>query len=92
MITYSKDKNQNIDWNEAAVVFERAPLGKRRREPEKIRRAFESSYAIVYVFDEDKLISKGLPFCLFGDIYYRHMSFLKIRGLICIDQPLSFNY
>jgi hypothetical protein len=42
--------------------------------------------------NKDKLISKGLPFCLFGDIYYRHMSFLKIRGLICIDQPLSFNY
>jgi GNAT superfamily N-acetyltransferase len=63
MITYSKDKNQNIDWNEAAVVFERAPLGKRRREPEKIRRAFESSYAIVYVFDEDKLIGMGRALC-----------------------------
>jgi hypothetical protein len=55
MIMYSKDKNQNIDWNEAVVVFERAPLGKRRREPEKLKRAFESSYAIVYVFDEDKV-------------------------------------
>jgi aralkylamine N-acetyltransferase len=63
MITYSKDKNQNIDWNEAAVVFERAPLGKRRREPEKIRRAFESSYAIMYVFDEDKLIGMGRALC-----------------------------
>jgi aralkylamine N-acetyltransferase len=63
MITYSKDKNQNIDWNEAAEVFERAPLGKRRREPEKIRRAFESSYAIVYVFDEDKLIGMGRALC-----------------------------
>ena len=63
MIMYSKDKNQNIDWNEAVVVFERAPLGKRRREPEKLKRAFESSYAIVYVFEEDKLIGMGRALC-----------------------------
>lgn len=63
MIMYSKDKNQNIDWNEAVVVFERAPLGKRRREPEKLKRAFESSYAIVYVFDEEKLIGMGRSLC-----------------------------
>ena len=63
MIIYSKDKNQNIDWNEAAVVFERAPLGKQRREPEKLRRAFESSSAVVYVFDTDKLIGMGRALC-----------------------------
>jgi len=63
MITYSKDKNQKVDWNEAAVVFERAPLGKRRREPEKLKRAFESSYATVYVFEEDKLIGMGRALC-----------------------------
>ncbi len=63
MIRYLKDKNQNIDWDETVVVFERAPLGKRRREPEKLKRAFESSYAVVYVFDTDKLIGMGRALC-----------------------------
>ncbi len=42
MIKYSI-KKQRIDWDEAVVVFERAPLGKRKRDPEKLRRAFEPS-------------------------------------------------
>jgi GNAT superfamily N-acetyltransferase len=44
-------------------VFERAPLGKQRRDPEKLKRAFESSYAVVYVFDTDKLIGMGRALC-----------------------------
>ena len=44
MIRYTLTK-QRINWNEAVVVFERAPLGK--RDPEKLERAFESSYAVV---------------------------------------------
>ena len=62
MIRYLTETNQNIDWDEAVVVFERAPLGKRRRAPEKLKRAFESSYAVMYVFD-DKLIGMGRALC-----------------------------
>ena len=40
MIRYLTETNQNIDWDEAVVVFKRAPLGKRRRAPEKLKRAF----------------------------------------------------
>jgi hypothetical protein len=38
---------------------------------------------------------EDLPFliyCGFWNIYYRRLSFMNMRGLICIDQPLSFNY
>ena len=63
MIRYLTETNQNIDWDEAVVVFEHAPLGKRRRAPEKLKRAFESSYAVVYVFDTDKLIGMGRALC-----------------------------
>lgn len=62
MIMYSTEK-QRIDWDEAVVVFGRAPLGKRKRDPEKLRRAFESSYAVVFVFDSDKLIGLGRALC-----------------------------
>ena len=62
MITYLTAKPK-IDWNEAVDVFERAPLGKRKRDPEKLKRAFESSYAAVYVFDSDTLIGMGRALC-----------------------------
>ena len=55
MIEYSTEKRRSINWDEAVVVFERAPLGKRKRDPEKLRRAFESSYAVVYILDSDTI-------------------------------------
>ena len=63
MIRYSTNKKQNINWDEAVIVFQRAPLGKRRRDPEKLKRAFDSSYAVVYAFDSDKLIGLGRALC-----------------------------
>ncbi len=63
MIQYLIRTNQNIDWNEAVVVFEHAPPGKRRREPEKLKKAFESSYAVVYAFDTDKIVGMGRALC-----------------------------
>ena len=63
MLKYSPNKRQKIDWTEAVSVFERAPLGKRRRDPDKLKRAFESSYAVVYVFDSDRLIGLGRALC-----------------------------
>ena len=63
MIQYLTEISQNIDWNEAVIVFKRAPLGKRKRTPEKLKRAFVSSYAVVFVFDDDKLIGMGRALC-----------------------------
>lgn len=63
MIRYSTNKKQNINWDEAVIVFERAPLGKRRRNPGKLKRAFDSSYAVIYVFDSNKLIGLGRALC-----------------------------
>jgi ribosomal protein S18 acetylase RimI-like enzyme len=57
MIEYITDKDQEINWEEAVDVMEKAPLGK--RDPEKLERAFASSYAVVYVFENDKLIGFG---------------------------------
>ncbi len=63
MIRYSTNKKQNINWDEAVIVFERAPLGKRKRNPGKLKRAFDSSYAVIYVFDSNKLIGLGRALC-----------------------------
>jgi ribosomal protein S18 acetylase RimI-like enzyme len=63
MIKYSTEKNQHINWNEAINVFLRAPLGKYKREPDKLKRAFLASYAVIYVFDSDKLIGLGRALC-----------------------------
>ncbi|MFZ5450980.1 MAG: GNAT family N-acetyltransferase [Thermodesulfobacteriota bacterium] len=63
MIRFSTDKKAVIDWDAAAGVFARAPLGKRRRDPQGLQRAFAASYAVVYVFDGDKLIGLGRALC-----------------------------
>ncbi|NJL59838.1 MAG: GNAT family N-acetyltransferase [Desulfobacteraceae bacterium] len=44
----------NIDWDEAVILFERAPLGK--RDPEKLRRAFENSFIACFALDDKKLV------------------------------------
>lgn len=55
-ITIKRDLG-NIDWIALATVYERAPLGK--RDPEKLRRAFESSYLVSIALDGDKVIGAG---------------------------------
>jgi GNAT superfamily N-acetyltransferase len=62
MIEYS-NKKEFIDWEEAAIVFERAPLGSRRRDPQQLRRAFASSYAVIFAFDADRLVGLGRALC-----------------------------
>lgn len=62
MITYST-KSENIDWDHAVNIFLRAPLGKHKRDPEKLEKAFESSYAVLYAFDKDKLVGMGRALC-----------------------------
>lgn len=62
MIEYSTDLNR-VDWQGAVDIFARAPLGSRPREPERLKRAFESSYAVILAFDEDKLLGLGRALC-----------------------------
>ncbi|HLB59202.1 MAG TPA: GNAT family N-acetyltransferase [Bdellovibrionota bacterium] len=46
-----------VDWDTLADVFERAPLGK--RDPEKLRRAFESSYLTCIIMVHGKPVAAG---------------------------------
>ena len=45
---------EGIDWAELATVYERAPLG--RRDPERLKRAYEQSYRVCFVFDRHQLV------------------------------------
>lgn len=62
MITYTTEPN-GVDWNEAARVIHRAPLGSRARDPEQLKRAFEASYAMVFAFDAEQLIGMARALC-----------------------------
>lgn len=46
-----------IDWDEAVTVFERAPLG--AREPLKLKKTFENSYAVCFAFANSALAGMG---------------------------------
>ncbi|WP_340820561.1 GNAT family N-acetyltransferase [Methanolobus sp. WCC4] len=61
-LVFSDDLNE-VDWEEASVVFERAPLGRNKRDPEQIRKAFEASYAVVTVSDSGKLVGMCRSLC-----------------------------
>ncbi|MBU2552514.1 MAG: GNAT family N-acetyltransferase [Proteobacteria bacterium] len=63
MIRYSTDKTERIDWEEAASVVERAPLGRERRDSGHLKEAFEASYAVVYAFGADRLIGMARALC-----------------------------
>ncbi|WP_256621812.1 GNAT family N-acetyltransferase [Methanolobus chelungpuianus] len=52
-----------VDWNEASLLFARAPLGRQRRDPEQLKRAFEASYAVAVAYDRDMLIGMGRALC-----------------------------
>jgi len=60
MIRY-ETKITEIDWDQAAEIFRRAPLGE--REPEKLACAFRSSYAYVFVYDDETLIGLCRALC-----------------------------
>lgn len=62
MIQYSTD-SQAVDWRQAAEVFLKAPLGREPRDPLRLRRAFESSYAAVYADDNGRLIGLARALC-----------------------------
>lgn len=62
MITFSSNI-QAIDWHEAVIVFERAPLGRTRREADQLRRAFAASYACIFAWAGKKLIGLGRALC-----------------------------
>lgn len=52
-----------VDWEEAVSLFLRAPLGTQKRDPDKLKRAFEASYAVVVAHDPDKLVGMGRALC-----------------------------
>lgn len=62
VIQFSSDASR-IDWGQASLVFLRAPLGRQPREPEKLKRAFLSSYAAIYAYDGDALIGMCRALC-----------------------------
>lgn len=62
MPTFSMDC-KDIDWERASLVFARAPLGKQRRDPGKLHRAFQASFARVFVHHDGQLIGLGRALC-----------------------------
>ena len=46
-----------VDWAEAAELVERAPLG--RRDPQALRRAFEASAHVCFVYEGKRLLGLG---------------------------------
>ncbi len=44
----------NIDWDEACTIFERAPLG--TRTPERLRKTFENSQLTCFAWDGDTMV------------------------------------
>lgn len=44
----------NVDWEEAASIFERAPLG--TREPGKLERTYHNSDLVCFAWDGDTLV------------------------------------
>lgn len=60
MIRYSGHLNE-IDWQEAAALFEKAPLGK--RQPDQLRQAFEASFVALAAFDGGRLIGMARALC-----------------------------
>ena len=60
MIEY-KATLEGIDWTQAAEVIRQAPLG--TREPAKLARAFQNSFAHVAVCDDGRLIGLARAIC-----------------------------
>jgi len=54
---------EGVNWDDAVSLFERAPLGSQRRDPNKLKRAFEASYAVVVAYDSDRLVGMGRALC-----------------------------
>ena len=55
-VQFSSDVDA-VDWRQLAVVFERAPLG--RREPEALEQLFRNSQVRCFAYDSSELIGAG---------------------------------
>jgi GNAT superfamily N-acetyltransferase len=60
MISYSESLD-GIDWQEAAKVFAKTPLG--QRDPAQLESAFKASYATITAHDNGKLIGLARALC-----------------------------
>jgi len=56
---------EGMDWEQAATVFERAPLG--TREPDKLKTAFDQSDLVCFAWDGDILV--GMVRALSDGVY-----------------------
>jgi GNAT superfamily N-acetyltransferase len=63
LIQYTTSLPADIDWDAVATIFERAPLGSRRRDPNDLQQAFAASYAVVYAYDGETLIGLARALC-----------------------------
>ncbi|MDK2832598.1 MAG: aralkylamine N-acetyltransferase [Methanolobus sp.] len=57
------DDLEGVDWEEASIVFERAPLGRKKRDPAQLHKAFEASYAVVIALDSGKVVGMCRALC-----------------------------
>lgn len=71
MITYAGDI-QGLDWDEVAELLAQAPLGQKRRDPQKLQKAFAASHAVALAYDGARLVGVG-----------RGVSDGQYQGLIC---------
>ncbi|WP_243543894.1 GNAT family N-acetyltransferase [Pseudodesulfovibrio tunisiensis] len=60
----------NVNWEEACTIFERAPLG--TRKPDRLRRTFENSDLVLFARDGDRLVglARALSDGVAGSIIY----------------------
>ena len=52
-----RETTEGVDWDEAAELVERAPLG--TRDPRDLRAAFEASAHVCFVYGEGRLLGLG---------------------------------
>ena len=58
-----RDDLREVDWEKASLLFERAPLGRNKRDPVQLQKAFESSYTVVIVYASGQLAGMCRALC-----------------------------
>lgn len=57
------DLSDSTDWEEVSRLFALAPLGRSKRDPEQLRKAFEASYAVIIASDSGRLVGMCRALC-----------------------------
>ena len=61
-LEFTTDLGQ-VDWQEVSDVIRRAPLGKKPRGPEALKKAFTNSFAALFVKDGARLVGLCRALC-----------------------------